>query len=97
LFYAKILAFSSVFLANSPFLTLLTGLAIVPVDVIRRNYVLTQWEANLPYKNYTECANHIIKTHGAQGLFRGFYLYPELYCLGLLAFYGASSTTTSQH
>jgi len=61
-------------------LSLLLALGSIPLDVIRRNYVLTQFEkGSLPYKNVLECTKQLIQTHGYKCLFRGFLTYPEIY------------------
>jgi hypothetical protein len=59
---------------------LVMGLATIPIDVIRRNFIISQWErGTLPYKNIMECSKYLIETHGYRSLFRGFVLYPEIY------------------
>jgi len=59
---------------------LLMGLITIPMDVIRRNCIVKQWELGaLPYKNGIESAKWFVQTHGYKSLYRGFILYPEIY------------------
>ncbi len=69
-------------------LPLSIGLVSIPIDVIRRNYMMMQWESKLPYKTIGECTKYLIQTHGYKSLFRGFLLYPEIYAICIMGCFG---------
>jgi hypothetical protein len=79
LFYLKYLSFALPFAVGSNELFFLSFLIGVPLDTIRRNIVATQGQSNLPYKGPLQCAQYLVQNHGYGSLYRGFYLYPELY------------------
>lgn len=57
----------------------LLGFCAIPIDVVRRNYMMSQWEKGLPYKSIMETSQFLVQNHGYKSLFRGFITYPELY------------------
>ena len=68
----------------NPIIPSLIALSGVPLDVVRRNLVMIQWEKGLPYKNALECTKYLVETNGYRSLFRGIILYPEIYLLSVM-------------
>ena len=63
----------------NPLISAVLSFCAVPIDVVRRNFIMTQWENRLPYKNVLECTKYLVETHGYRSLVRGMILYPEIY------------------
>lgn len=83
IFYCQVNGLPAIF-------SLAAAFATIPIETVRKNLMISQWESNYGLRSIKDVTNHIISNHGSKGFFRGAYLFPDIFVMVLIGRIAAS-------